>query len=128
MQDGAFPDDLTKLGDAAREVVSKWRSSIALIYVDVIEFEGSHIRAFYANMAAVCERFVAEHEARLRIAERLQPGVPAPAAMLMTFRIFLYYFIVDILFGVPNHYGMDERQAVRMIADILHRGMAGGRK
>ena len=42
---GAFPDDLEALGEAARESVRLYRSHVALIYVDVVEFEGSHIRS-----------------------------------------------------------------------------------
>jgi AcrR family transcriptional regulator len=124
MERGGFPDRLDEIGEAAREVVTKWRSSIALIYVDMIEFEGSHIRVFYSNMANVCERFIAEHHAALHITERLRPDVPAPAAMLITFRVFLYSFIVEVLFGVPNHYGMSSAEATKVIADILSRGMS----
>jgi len=51
---GAFPDNLEALGRAARESVELWRDHVALIYVDVVEFEGSHIRRFYSEMA---ERF-----------------------------------------------------------------------
>jgi AcrR family transcriptional regulator len=124
MELGGFPDRLEEIADAARDVVTKWRSSIALIYVDVIEFEGSHIRAFYTNMATVCDRFIAEHQAGREIPDRLRPGVPASAAMLITFRIFLYYFIVEVLFGVPNHYGMSSSQATAVISDILSHGMS----
>jgi AcrR family transcriptional regulator len=123
MQRGAFPERLDEIGAATRQLVIDWRPHITLIYVDVIEFEGSHIQAFYANMAALCERFVAEHDPALHITDRLRDGVPAPAAMMMTLRIFFYYFIVEILFGVPNHYGMSNEQAIEVISDILQRGM-----
>jgi AcrR family transcriptional regulator len=123
METGAFPERVDRIGEAAREIVTKWRANIALIYVDVIEFEGSHIRAFYANLSAICERFIAEHDGRLRMTERLRPGVPPAAAMMMTIRIFFYYFIVEVLFGVPNHYGMSSEDATAVIADILQHGM-----
>jgi AcrR family transcriptional regulator len=123
MERGAFPDRLDMIGEETQTIVTAWRAYIALIYVDVIEFEGSHIRAFYANMAAVCERFITEHRDSLRITDKLRPDVPAPAAMLMTFRIFLYYFIVEVLFGVPNHYGMSSKEAIGVISDILQHGM-----
>lgn len=126
VQAGAFPDRLDEVGRASREVVTRWRSSIALIYVDVVEFEGIHIRDFYAGMAALCERFLAEQRGGLPSEARLRPGVPAAAALMMTFRIFFYYFVVEILFGVPNHYGMDNEQAIRVMADILQHGMVKG--
>jgi len=34
---------------------------VALIYVDVVEFEGSHIRKFYSDMAARFERLAESH-------------------------------------------------------------------
>jgi AcrR family transcriptional regulator len=121
---GAFPGRLEELGAAAREVVTQWRQHIALIYVDVVEFEGSHIRKFYAALASRCEQFLENHRETQDIAEELRPGIPAAAAMLMTMRIFYYYFIVEVLFGVPDHYGMSASQAIDVISDILKNGMA----
>jgi hypothetical protein len=43
--------------------------------------------------------------------------------MTLTTRIYIYYFVVETLFGVPNHYGLNSEDATRMIADILTRGM-----
>ena len=120
---GAFPARLEELGHAAREVITGWRPYIALIYVDVVEFEGIHIRKFYANLAAHCEKFVNDRRDTHPITDQLRPGIPAGAAMLMTMRMFVYYFIVEVLFGVPNHYGMSSDQAIGVISNILQEGM-----
>jgi TetR/AcrR family transcriptional regulator, acrAB operon repressor len=120
---GAFPDRLEEVGRACREIVARWRSSVALIYVDVVEFEGLHIRAFYADMANLVEKFIEHYRHQLPLTDKLRNGVPPAAAMMMTFRIFFYYFVVEILFGVPNHYGMSSEDAIRVISDILQRGM-----
>jgi AcrR family transcriptional regulator len=120
---GVFPDRLDEVGRACREVISRKRPYVALIYVDVVEFDGKHIREFYRGMAAMCERFLADHRNELPIAERLRPGVPAVPAMIMTIRIFIYYFVVELLFGVPNHYGLTNDQAIAVISDILQYGM-----
>lgn len=120
---GAFPGQLPELGLAAREVVSGWRQHIALIYVDVVEFEGLHIQKFYSTLADRCERFVQENHDTQGIVDQLRPGIPAAAAMLLSMRIFFYYFIVELLFGVPDHYGMSADQAVAVISDILQHGM-----
>src|SRR5476651_832739 len=48
---GAFPNDLRGLGLAAREVIEQYRPYVALMYVDVVEFEGIHIRKFYSDVA-----------------------------------------------------------------------------
>src|SRR5258705_4920196 len=49
-----FPDNIEQLGFAARDSVRQFRNYLALIYVDVIEFGGTHIRQFYTDMG---ERF-----------------------------------------------------------------------
>lgn len=122
LEDGAFPNDLPAIGAAAREVIARWRPYVALIYVDVVEFEGRHIHRFYAEMAARYEEFLSRRT-DLDIPSRIRPGIPAAAAMMMTTRIFTYYFVVELLFGVPNHYGMDSDEATRLISDILTRGL-----
>src|SRR5438093_5449735 len=47
---GRFPDNLEQLGLAARDSVLEFRPYIALIYVDVIEFDGTHIPRVYGHM------------------------------------------------------------------------------
>jgi AcrR family transcriptional regulator len=123
LERGSFPDRLEEVGRVCREIIASKRAYIALIYVDVVEFDGLHIREFYQGMASLCERFVAEHQQELPIVDRLQPGIPPAAAMLMTFRIFIDYAVVEMLFGVPNHYGLDSDDAIRVISAILRRGM-----
>jgi hypothetical protein len=111
------------VGRACRELVHSRRPYIALIYVDVVEFEGKHIREFYEGMAARCERFVAEHRDDLEIVDRLKADVPPAAAMVATFRMFIDYAIVELLFGVQNHYGVKSDEALGVIAGILQHGM-----
>ncbi len=120
---GAFPARVEELGLAARDVVTDWRQHIALIYVDVVEFEGLHIRKFYASLASRCEQFVHDHRETQDITKQLRPGIPPAAAMLMTMRIFYYYFIVEVLFGVPDHYGLSADEAIDAISNILKHGM-----
>lgn len=121
-EEGAFPNDLPAIGRAAQEMVTTWRPYIALIYVDVVEFEGKHIHRFYSDMAVRYKEFVARR-ADLPIATQMRDGIPPEVAMMMTTRLYLYYFVVEHLFGVPNHYGMSSHDATHMIADILAHGM-----
>lgn len=120
---GAFPDDLDALAAASREIITTWRQHVTLIYVDVVEFEGKHIRRFYVDLAARLSRIIEERGDQSRIAARLRPGLPPAAALMMTMRVFIYYFVVEIVWGVPDHYGMTSEQATRVIADILGHGM-----
>ena len=119
---GAFPDDLEVLGRAARESVERNRPYVALIYVDVVEFDGIHIRKYYADMAGRFQQFIEQNEDRLNL-DRLRPGVSPLAAMMLVSRLLLNYFAVEIVFGVPNHFGVDTETTLKQIADILTHGM-----
>ena len=119
---GAFPNDMAALARAARESVVKYRPYVALIYVDVVEFDGSHIRRFYSEMADRFEAFLDERGADLNLG-RLRAGVRPRTAIMVASRFFLHYFSVEVLFGVPNHFGQDTESALSEIVDILERGM-----
>ncbi|MCC7242161.1 MAG: helix-turn-helix transcriptional regulator [Acidobacteria bacterium] len=121
-EEGAFPDDLPAIGLAAQETIATWRPYIALIYVDVVEFEGRHIHRFYADLAQRYQEFL-ERRTDLGIPSRVRESIPPAVAMVLTTRIFVYYFVVEVLFGVPNHYGLSRDDATRLISDILTRGI-----
>jgi AcrR family transcriptional regulator len=119
---GAFPDDLEGLARAARESVKQYRPYVALIYVDVVEFDGIHIRKFYADMADRFEIFMRDHGDSIGL-DRLREGVSPVAAIMLASRFFLHYFAVEIIFGVPNHFGKNTQTVLKQIADILQHGM-----
>ena len=117
-----FPDDLEEMAAAIEQVVSENSSHILLIYIDVIEFKGKHIRAFYQQMA---DRFAAtytESFAERKRAGELGEADPLVAVMLAT-RWFFYFFTVEKCFGVPMHFGLDTRQAVHEFSRILRSGL-----
>lgn len=117
---GAFPDDLEALAAAARETVLQYRPYIRLVYVDVVEFEGIHIRRYYELIASRFAKFLDEHP---DVKTRLRPGVsPLTAAILVT-RIMLYLYSVEHVFGVPNQFGKEESVVVREIVEILQHGI-----
>lgn len=119
---GVFPDNLEAIGKAAELTVRRYRRQIALIYVDVVEFDGGHIRKFYSEMAQRFERFMDSHGKR-EVEARLRPGVSAVSAVMLAARFYLNYFSVEILFGVKHHFGKANDEVIREIADILRRGM-----
>lgn len=121
---GTFPDNLEEIGMAAHDMIVSYRRHIALIYVDVVEFEGSHIRKFYEDMAERFERFAAHHPARGEVETRLRDGVGLGAAMMLVTRFFVNYFAVEVLFGVRNHFGRDSVDMIAVISDILRNGLA----
>ena len=123
LADGAFPDDLEALGRASRESVRKYKPYVALIYVDVVEFEGKHIRRFYSEMAQRFEAFMAAHPSQAAVREKLRPGVSPVSAIMLATRFLLHYYAVEIVFGVKDHFGKNSDEVLREIAHILRHGM-----
>ena len=120
---GTFPDNIEQLGFAARDSIRQFRPYHLLIYVDVIEFGGTHIQKFYGEMAERYTQFFADQGSLEEVQARLRPGVSPTSALLLTTRMFFNYFSVEILFGVDAPFGKDSRQVVEEIADIIRNGV-----
>jgi AcrR family transcriptional regulator len=121
---GPFPDNLEAIGLAARDMVVQYRRHIALIYVDVVEFDSAHIRKFYMDMADRFEKFAERHPSREASEARLRPGVGLGQGLMIATRFFMNYFAVEVLFGVTNHFGRESDRMVGAIADVLRHGLA----
>ncbi len=120
-----FPDDLEELAVAIERTVEENRASILLVFIDVIEFGGRHIRPFYETMA---DRFRQVYGGRFRELERtgrLSDADPLVAVMVAT-RWLFYFYTVEKCFGVPMHFGMDAQQAVDGFIRILRNGVLRG--
>jgi AcrR family transcriptional regulator len=120
---GAFPDDLEALGRAAEESVRAYRPYVALIYIDVVEFEGTHIRKFYSEMSDRFATFLNRRFPQDALQDRLASGFHPNTALMLVSRVFLQYFAVEILFGVPRQFGMDTPTAMTEVAEIFRTGM-----
>jgi AcrR family transcriptional regulator len=118
-----FPENLEELGHAARETVAEYRDYVALIYVDVVEFDGSHIRKFYSDMSSRFESFLKSHHMEDELKAKLQEGLSPTAAVMLATRIFYNYFSIEIIFGVKDHFGKDTEAVVSEISRILRHGM-----
>lgn len=118
----AFPDDLEEMAAAVEESVDAFRPYILLIYVDVIEFQGEHIRAFYEGMSDRFEQAYAE-----RFRQRQQDGelgdVDPKVAVMVATRWFFYFFMVEKCFGVPMHFGMSPDKAVAEFIRLFRYGV-----
>jgi AcrR family transcriptional regulator len=120
---GTFPENLEDMGRAARETVKAYRDYVALIYVDVVEFDGSHIRKFYAEMAKRFESFMKAHGMENELREKLQDGLSPLSAVMLATRIFYNYFSIEIIFGVKDHFGKHTDEVISEISRILRHGM-----
>ena len=122
LAEGAFPNDLAKLARASRESINKYRRYVALIYVDVVEFDGRHIRRFYADMAGRFQAFLESDTGRAGL-DQLRDGVSPLTAIMTASRFFLQYYSVELLFRVPNHFGVDDETALNQAVDLMKFGM-----
>ena len=120
---GAFPNDLEYLAQAAEESVRSYRRHVALIYVDVVEFQGNHIRKFYSEMSGRFDAFLNTRFPDKKLKQQLMPGIDPTTAVMLASRIFLQYFSVEILFGVPDQLGKNTPTAMHEISNILRHGL-----
>lgn len=118
-----FPDNIEQLGFAARDSIRQFRAYHLLIYVDVIEFGGTHIQKFYGELAERYTQFFADQGVLEEIQSRLRPNISPADALLLTARMFFNYFSVEILFGVDAPFGKDSKEVVEEIADIVRNGV-----
>jgi len=117
-----FPDDLEDLASAIEKSVEDFRPYIMLIFIDVIEFSGTHIRAFYESMA---ERFQKTYSESFEQRQRdgLLGEVDPLVGVMVATRWLFYFFTVEKCFGVPMHFGMDTSQAVDEFIRIVRHGV-----
>ena len=120
---GTFPENLEQLGRATREAVERYREYVALIYVDVVEFDGAHVRKFYEEMAERFDRFLKVNEMDATIRAKLAPGLSPTSAVMLATRIFFNYFSIEIIFGVKDHFGKSTEEVIAEISRILRHGM-----
>ena len=118
----SFPEDLEEMAGAIEQVVTANAAHILLIYVDIIEFQGEHVRAFYEGMA---KRFATAYGPRF--AARKKAGEfgdadPITAVMVAT-RWLFYFYTVEKCFGVPLHLGMTGKQATTEFIRLLRYGL-----
>lgn len=118
---GTFPDNVEQIARAARESVQQYRKYMALQFVDVIEFDGTHIREFYKSLAKRFGEIVQQHP---EVAGRIRENVSPSAAMQLVARTFISYFQLEILFGVSEPFGKETKQTVSDIADMFRCGIA----
>jgi AcrR family transcriptional regulator len=117
-----FPDDLEEMAVAIEQVVDAYRPYILLIYVDVIEFQGEHIRAFYAGMAGRFQATYGQRCEQLRAEGRCGDVDPMVAVMVAT-RWFFYFFTVEKCFGAPMHFGLTPEQATAEFIRLFRYGL-----
>lgn len=114
--------DLEALGQACGAMVAEFSDYIRLIYVDVVELSGSHIKKIYGGMR---ERYEKKFQARLESlkAEKKFAGDDPISAMMVTTITFFFYFNIRNVFGVDNFFAASDDVAINAISKILREGL-----
>jgi AcrR family transcriptional regulator len=121
-REARFPDDLEDLAAAIEQIVRDNRPYILLIYIDVIEFRGEHLREFYGGMPERFQEAYGERFEALRREGSIGDVDPMVAVMVAT-RWFFYFHTIEQCFGVPMHFGMTPDRAIHEFIRILRRGI-----
>ena len=122
-QSAEFPEDLEQMAAAIEDVVERFAPYILLIYVDVIEFRGQHIRNFYDGMAGRFEEVLGDRlRERQRSGELGTEADPVVGAMVAV-RWLFYFFTVEKCFGATTHLGMSPERAVEEFIRLLRHGL-----
>lgn len=117
-----FPDDLPEMARGVAQVVEENLPAIVLTYVDLIEFRGEHVRAYYEGLAGRFRDAYGEALARRKAAGEIGDVDPLVAVMVAV-QWFFYFFTVEKGFGVPMHFGMSAQEAVAEFIRLLRYGL-----
>lgn len=110
-----FPEDMPALGRAMGEMFSRHADYMTLVYVDVAEFGGQHVRPHYTGLA---DRFRALLPAAS--AGRVDPGI----GITLVYMQYANYFFVERLIGAKGHLGLSDEDALQTIAEVFLHGLA----
>ena len=118
--DTSFPENIEALGQASGRMVEKFSDYMLLMYVDVVEFDAKHIGRLFSGMR---DRYAKMLASRPGGPPRLRAGIDPAGAMMMVVWSFFNYFMMEKLFKVENHYGMDDAEVIRMFATVFRKGL-----
>ncbi len=110
-----FPEDMQELGKAMGEMFTRHADYMTLVYVDVAEFGGVHVRPHYTDLAL---RFRALLPPATGLA--IDPGV----GITLVYMQYANYFFVERLIGAKGHLGLSDDKALQTIAEVFLRGLA----
>jgi AcrR family transcriptional regulator len=115
-----LPEDSAALGHAVKSMVERHREYLTLVYVDIAEFGGHHVRAHYQELASRFRAALAPalHDRSL-LANWVDPGV----AFALLYLQFASHFVMERLMGARHHLGLDDNQAIETITRLFLLGI-----
>ena len=112
-----LPEDLGRFGEVMQEMVDRHRAYLTLVYVDIAEFGGVHVRSHYAQLAT---RFAAAVPRQSTLPAWADPGLVFSTVYLT----FATHFVVEKLVGAKGYLGLGGKPAIEAIARLFTLGLA----
>jgi AcrR family transcriptional regulator len=115
----SLPADLQRFGEVMGSMLDRHRDYMTLVYVDIAEFGGVHVRPHYEQLAA---RFGAAVPAkgRSKLPRWADPGV----VFTLVYLQYATHFVVERLIGARGYLGLDDKEAIQAIAKLFTLGLA----
>lgn len=121
-----FPQDLEELGRSIDKMVQSQTDYLTLVYLDIAEFDGKHVRAHYLGLADRFDKAFKDRFDQLRAQKTFGENVDPAVAFTVIYMQFFNYFIVERLIGARGHMGLDDDQAIRAIASLFRHEIRAG--
>ena len=118
-----FPNDLERLAQAVEEATDKYASYFKLTYIDIVEFEGAHVRGRFTDTA---ERLAAPLQKHFEKIGKLGPNrdIEPLFAFVAAYLQFYYLFVLKKLFKAKNVYGpISDKQVIDQLKYIYMHGL-----
>lgn len=119
----SFPADIEAMGAAIADNVDRYRDYLKLTYVDVVEFDGKHIREVFSHLEP---KFRAVLGPRWKALGKLGPkkNIDPAFAFIAVYMSLYQFFILTKLFGAEETYGpMSDDRVVSMMAALFRGGL-----
>jgi AcrR family transcriptional regulator len=118
-----FPKDLALLGKVIGENVDKFDGYFKLIYIDLIEFDGVHVRELFSDLD---QKFSTVMKKKFREVGKLGPdkSIDPSFALTAIYLTFYQYFTLTRIFGAKNVYGkISDAKVIDKLIDLFSGGI-----
>lgn len=113
-----IPADVAELGRVMGQMFERHRDYLTLVYIDIAEFNGEHVRPHYLALADKFRAAMPE-QSDAELAEWIDPG----RALAIIYMQFSSFFVVERLIGAERHLGLSETDAVQLISRCYLEGI-----
>lgn len=117
-----FPQNLAEVGDAIATMVRRHRDTFKLFYIDVLEFEGQHVKPLIQRF---WDGFNDVAKLLLKDREDLAPGLDPNVIMRVIVGVFVHTRLEEAMLELPMtaQVPADDKEITRQVAELLLRGI-----